>query len=79
MPKDDDGLTCAGTAGDANPELRDSLSKVTTSLAACNDTETAEFWMQQADRLVRQYCRLGMVPQTESAVAEDLRSFCIIV
>ena len=55
-------------------QLADNLTDLTTVVGEAEDVENKERFMKQADRLVRQYCRLSVIPTNETAVTEELRS-----
>ena len=53
----------------------DNLTAVSNIIkdATADNPSGKEQWMKQAGMLVRQYCRLAVIPKTESAVVEELR------
>ena len=57
-----------------NAQLADDLTDLTASLKKMEDVDTRDKFWKQADRLVRQYCRLVVMPTSETAVTQDLRS-----
>ena len=59
------------------PELADDLSAFEAqTLLKPEDSETTEKWRRQAERIVRQYCRLVLVEKTEGGITEDGKSVC---
>ena len=59
------------------PELADDLSAFEAqTLLKPEDSETTEKWRRQAERIVRQYCRLVLVGKTEGGITEDVKSVC---
>ena len=69
LPRNDDEEATKDQA------MNDNLTTVTNIIkeAAKDDPSGREHWVKQAERLVRQYCRLAVIPKTESAVIEELR------
>ena len=59
------------------PELADRLSPFAKQLQKPDDSDTADAWLKQAERTVRQFCRLTVIGKTEAGIAEDIRSFQI--
>ena len=54
-------------------QLADDLTQVSTLVSGSDDIDSSTRFLKQADRLVRQYCRLSVIPTTETAVIEELR------